>query len=426
MARRSKTIVGLDIEPGSIAAVQVATADGLTVERAAVADLDPHVVRDGEVADGEALTEALRAMWSQNSWLDRKVRIGVANARIVVRVMDLPPLEDAKDLEAAVQFQAKDELPMAIDQAVIDYQSVGLVETPAGMRHRVVLVAARRDMIERLLNAARAAGLRPEGVDLSAFAMVRALGVEDGPVLYVSVGGLTNLAVAENGNCLFTRVSGGGLEAMAVDLAERQGLTLDHARAWLRHVGLDTPVDEVDGEAAIIADARSVLTDGARRVASRRPRLPGLPPHPERRPPDGRARPADRPRRRGARLRRGPRARARAARRAAHHARRARRGRRAAEHRRRPGGRGGRSMKAVNLIPADQRRSSGAAGKSGGARLRPARRSRDRRGDGRRADADEPLDRGEHGEGRRARGAGRRSRPRRSATSPPTSSSTRS
>ena len=111
MARRSKTIVGLDIEPGSIAAVQVATADGLAVERAAVADLDPHVVRDGEVADGEALTEALRAMWSQNSWLDRKVRIGVANARIVVRVMDLPPLEDAKDLEAAVQFQAKDELP---------------------------------------------------------------------------------------------------------------------------------------------------------------------------------------------------------------------------------------------------------------------------------------------------------------------------
>jgi type IV pilus assembly protein PilM len=259
MGRRSKTIVGLDIEPGSIAAVQVATADGLAVERAAVADLDPHVVRDGEVADGEALTAALRAMWSQNSWLDRKVRIGVANARIVVRVMDLPPLEDAKDLEAAVQFQAKDELPMAIDQAVIDYQSVGLVETPAGMRHRVVLVAARRDMIERLLSAARAAGLRPEGVDLSAFAMVRALGVEDGPVLYVSVGGLTNLAVAENGNCLFTRVSGGGLEAMAVDLAERQGLTLDHARAWLRHVGLETPVDEIDGESGIIADVRASL-----------------------------------------------------------------------------------------------------------------------------------------------------------------------
>jgi type IV pilus assembly protein PilM len=268
MARRSKTIVGLDIEPGSIAAVQVSFADGLAVQRAAVADLDPHVVRDGEVADGEALTEALRALWSQNSWLDRKVRIGVANARIVVRVMDLPPLTDRKELVTAVQFQAKDELPMAIDQAVIDFQSLGIVETPNGPRARVVLVAARRDMIERLLGAARAAGLRPEGVDLSAFSMVRALGYEEEPALYVSVGGLTNLAVAENGNCLFTRVSGGGLEAMAIDLAERQGLTLDHARAWLRHVGLEEDLDDVEGDTAIINDARIVLTDGARRVAT--------------------------------------------------------------------------------------------------------------------------------------------------------------
>jgi type IV pilus assembly protein PilM len=268
MARRSKTIVGLDIEPGSIAAVQVATAHRLTVERAAIAPIDPHVVRDGEVADGEALTEALRALWSQNSWLDRKVRIGVANARIVVRVMELPPVENAKDLASMVAFQAKDALPMPLDQAVIDFQSLGIVETAAGPRTRVVLVAARRDMIERLLGAARAAGLRPEGIDLSAFAMVRALGPTDSRALYVSVGGLTNLAVAENGNCIFTRVSGGGLEAMAIDLAERQGLTLEHSRAWLRHVGLAEPVADIDGDAAIVAEAREVLSDGTRRVAT--------------------------------------------------------------------------------------------------------------------------------------------------------------
>jgi type IV pilus assembly protein PilM len=268
MARRSKTIIGLDIEPGSIAAVQAATADGLTVQRAAVTELDPHVMRDGEVADGEALTEALRALWSQNPWLDRKVRIGVANARIVVRILDLPPMEDAKDLATAVSFQAKDALPMPLEQAVIDFQSVGLVETPNGPRARVVLVAARRDMVERLLVATRAAGLRPLGVDLAAFAMVRALGASEEPTLYVSVGGLTNLAVAEHGNCIFTRVSGSGLEAMAVDLAERQGLTLDHARAWLRHVGLDQDLEAIEGDVDIVSDARAVLSDGARRVAT--------------------------------------------------------------------------------------------------------------------------------------------------------------
>jgi type IV pilus assembly protein PilM len=173
-------------------------------------------VRDGEVADGEALTEALRDLWSQHSWLDRKVRIGVANARIVVRVMELPPIENPKDLAVAVEFQAKDALPMPLDQAVVDFQPIGIVETPNGPRARVVLVAARRDMIERLLASVRAAGLRPEGIDL----------------------------------------------------AERQGLTLDHARAWLTHVGLVDPVEDIDGEAAIVADARAVLTDGARRVAN--------------------------------------------------------------------------------------------------------------------------------------------------------------
>jgi type IV pilus assembly protein PilM len=266
MARRSKNLIGLDIEPGSIAAVEVAVADGLSVARAAVAHLDPHIVQDGEVTDGQALTEALTALWAANPWLSRKVRIGVANARIIVRVMDLPPLEDPKDLAAAVHFQAGDELPMAIDQAVIDFQSLGMVETPMGMRSRVVLVAARRDMVERVLTAARDAGLRPEGIDLSAFAMIRALGYQEGATLYLSVGGQTNLAVAENGNCLFTRVSTAGLETMAIDLAERQALTLDHARGWLSHVGLVTPLADVEGEQPIIEDARMVLADGVRRV----------------------------------------------------------------------------------------------------------------------------------------------------------------
>ena len=68
-------------------------------------------------------------------------------------------------------------------------------------------MAARRDTIERLLLAATKAGLNPQGVDLSAFAMIRALhrrGSTD-PVLYVNVGGITNLAVAEGAMCTFTR-----------------------------------------------------------------------------------------------------------------------------------------------------------------------------------------------------------------------------
>jgi type IV pilus assembly protein PilM len=269
MAKSNKHPVGLDIDPSAIVAAEVASGP-LSVQRAAVAELEAGVVRDGEVADVDGLSAALRRLWRENKGLGKRVRVGVANQKIVVRVVDLPPVSDPKELEAAVRFQAQDQIPMPLDRAVLDFHPLGIVETEAGPRQRVVLVAARRDMVERILAAVRGAGLRAEGIDLSAFAMVRALhapGPEDEQVLYVAVGGLTNLAVAQGATCLFTRTSGGGLEALAVELAERRMLTLEHARAWLAHVGLERPVEEIDGDAAIVGDARAVLSEGARRIA---------------------------------------------------------------------------------------------------------------------------------------------------------------
>ncbi len=57
-----------------------------------------------------------------------------------------------------------------------------------------------------------------------------------------------------------------GIESMAGELAERRGLTLDHAHGWLSHVGLRDPVETIDGDELIVAEARTVLAEGARRV----------------------------------------------------------------------------------------------------------------------------------------------------------------
>lgn len=265
---RVPTLVGVDIEPGHVAIAEVASAGGARVKRAAIAPLDAHVVRDGEVVDTEALANVLREIWASHKGLSRKVRIGVANQRIVVRVLDLPPIPDGKELDAAVRFSAQEALPMPLESAVIDYVPVGEVETEDGPKRRVVLVAARRDMIEQILAASDAAGLRVEGLDLAAFGMARALRHAGDPdQLLLSVGGLTNLAVIRGGVCTFTRVTGGGIEAMAVDLAERMALTLDHSRAWLRHVGLVQPIEQIEGEPDIVAAARYVLGEGVRRLA---------------------------------------------------------------------------------------------------------------------------------------------------------------
>ncbi|HEY2770037.1 MAG TPA: type IV pilus assembly protein PilM [Solirubrobacteraceae bacterium] len=262
-----KSVVGLDIEPGYVAAVESRSGQ-VTVERAASAPLPPGTVRDGEVQDVEALAEALRTLFSEHK-LSKRVRLGVANQRIVMRTIDLPPLDSAKDIASAVRFQAQEHIPMPLEQAVLEHQSMGRVETPDGTRTRVIVVAARRDMIERLLDAAKKAGLRPQGIDLSAFAMIRALHRPGagGASLYLSVGGLTNIAVAVETTCVFTRVIAHGTDAMAGELAERRGLTLEHAHGWLGHVGLQDPVEEIEGDAEIVTEARAVLSDGVRRIA---------------------------------------------------------------------------------------------------------------------------------------------------------------
>jgi type IV pilus assembly protein PilM len=266
MAKRIKNLVGLDIDATGIVAASVSVNGRLHIEQTAMAPIEPGIIRDGEVTDVEGLAEALRGLYRANKGLDKRVRVGLANQKIVVRVIDLPYLEDPKEIDAAVRFHAQDQLPMPLDQAVLDHQQLEVVTDETGRRQRVLLVAARREMVERVLAALRAAGLKPEGVDLSAFAMVRALhrpDTDDENILYLAIGGLTNLAVARGTVCSFARASGSGVEALAIELAERSQLTLEHAHGWL-----ETPVEDVDGDAEIVENARRILLDGVRRIAA--------------------------------------------------------------------------------------------------------------------------------------------------------------
>ena len=249
-----ESLVGLDIQPGFVAAVQAHVNGSIVAERAVSLALPADCVREGEVMDEGAVSDVLRELFG-GTGLSKRVRVGVANQRTVLRTLELPPVTDQKELAAAVNFQAQDQVPMPLDNAVMDFHPLGIVETPAGQRQRVVLVAAQRDMVERLLAAVRGAGLTVEGIDLSAFALIRSLYRADpdqtGRVLYLNVDGLTNLAIADGTVCRFTRVVGSGLEGMASEIAERRGIALAEARALLAAVDLTAPVPaEPAGEAS--------------------------------------------------------------------------------------------------------------------------------------------------------------------------------
>jgi len=266
--RQEKTIVGLEMDPSHLAAAQVAVNGRIAVTKGAVATLRPGILRDGEVVDPVALTEALRSLFAEHE-LPTQVRLGIANQRIVVRTLDVGPVTDPKALEALVRAEAPNHLPVPMDEAVLDFQPLGEVDTPAGPRTRVVIVALRRDMVDRMIAATREAGLDVVGIDLSAFGMVRALHAPGtgSAVLYVNLAGLINVAVANDTGCLFTRAASGGLEPMVQSLIERRGLTAEHARGWVQHVGLATPLDDIEGDAELVAVVRQTLEEGVHTVA---------------------------------------------------------------------------------------------------------------------------------------------------------------
>jgi Tfp pilus assembly PilM family ATPase len=340
---KKRSVVGLDIESGFIAAVELGSGGEPIVKRAATETLIPGLFHEGEVIDAEGLAEQLKVFFHEHD-LPKRIRLGLASQRVALRVLELPDIKGDQELEAAVRFQAQEELPMPLEQAVLDHRVLERFQEGDTARMRVLVVGARRDSVDHLLAATRKAGLTPELVDLSAFAMVRALyapraayddavvgsteessrsagngvgpegadevgsetfggdelGYEDfttleehpaadepvvaeeaenayangddstdhnPAVIYCYIGGGTNLAIAAGTTCVFNRVLPNGVESMAATLAERRGLTLDHSRQWLRHVGLERDLDTIEGEREIVDEARLVLERGAARIA---------------------------------------------------------------------------------------------------------------------------------------------------------------
>lgn len=232
--RAARSVVGLDLDGSYISAVSLA---GGVIQQAASADLPPGLVREGEVEDVEGLSHALKDFFRANNF-GKNVLLGVANQQVAVRSLEIPPIENEQERTAAVRFQASEAVAMPLDEAVLDYQIIGETMTGEGTGlMRVIVVAAREPMIMRLVDAVRGAGLRPDGIDLSAFALMRIVAPDNEPEpaparVYCHLGGITNLAVGVGSTCVFTRplatVWDGGSQEFVSALAEEIRLSMDY------------------------------------------------------------------------------------------------------------------------------------------------------------------------------------------------------
>lgn len=264
--------VGLDIGSSAVRVAEVQTRRGHRVRltRYGQVPLPPGAVVDGDVMEPAVVADGLRQLWSATGLRPRNVAVGLASQKVTVRQIELPQLPEAEIAEA-VRLQAQDQLPIAAEQAVLDY--VMMVDPPAGNEQRnlrLLLVAAEREMVERLLAAVTAARLRPVLVDLDAFALLRSVGsstvVSEGAELIVDVGAnVTKIAVHQGGRPLFVRMVRLGGDAVtrqlqkALDLSweEAEGAKLDASDAMAAGSDLD-PEDE----------RPRLLEEGVRRVVT--------------------------------------------------------------------------------------------------------------------------------------------------------------
>jgi type IV pilus assembly protein PilM len=226
-------LVGLKLGASQIAAAHVLNKGGPKIVRMARQPLERGVVVGGELREPEALATELKAFFKKNKLPRNCVRLGISNNRIGVRTFEIAGIDDPKKLANAVRFRAQETLPIPLDEAVLDYRVLDDRVGEDGVRVcRVLLVVAHRELVERYVAACRKAGLKLVGIDLEAFALLRALSDpsqppgEDAAVVCVSIGhDRSTLAVSDGRMCQFTRVLAWGGATLDAALARVLDMT---------------------------------------------------------------------------------------------------------------------------------------------------------------------------------------------------------
>jgi type IV pilus assembly protein PilM len=249
-SKRAKRLVGLKIGGSQLAAARIVNNGSPELVQVARDRLDNGIVVGGELREPELLADALRAFFKKHKLPRQGVRLGIANNRIGVRIFEIAGIADPKQLENAIRFRAQEALPIPIEEAVLDYHVLGERTDDEGqLVRRVLLVVAYRELIDRYVTACKKAGIRLAGIDLEAFALLRALGdplpegspPSDAALVVVSVGhDRSTFAVSDGRVCEFTRVLDWGGATLDVAIARELDCAPSEAEPVKRELSLAT------------------------------------------------------------------------------------------------------------------------------------------------------------------------------------------
>jgi type IV pilus assembly protein PilM len=270
-SKQFRNVTGLKIGGSQLAAARIHNNGVPELVQMARQELEPGVIVGGELRDPDALATALKDFFKRHKLPRQGVRLGIANNRIGVRTFELSGIDDPKQLENAIRFRAHEALPIPMEQAVLDWQILDeWQDENGGVTRRVLLVVAYRELLDRYVEACKKAGIKLVGVDLEAFALLRAIAeplpAEAGPanaaVVVVAIGhDRSTFAVSDGRVCEFTRVLDWGGANLNVAIARELDIAPSEAEPVKRSLSL-TQLDTPEG---LTADQAQRAREGIQR-----------------------------------------------------------------------------------------------------------------------------------------------------------------
>lgn len=246
MALGGSAAVGLDIGASAVRVAQVSAGrGGSSLTSFAQVALPQGAVVDGEISDAGPVSEAIAQLWKRAKIRGKRAVVGISNQRVVVRQVDLPYLEE-KEFRTSLKFQAADYIPMSVEDAQLDFIVIDDYTTD-NQEHmmRVLLIAAATDMVDNFVSTASAGGVEAAGIDLTPFAIARAVspsargeaGVAGSEAIIDVGAATTNILIHHNGEPRFVRILLVGGDDATRALAEEMSVSFDEAEALKLDLG---------------------------------------------------------------------------------------------------------------------------------------------------------------------------------------------
>lgn len=175
MFRPRTAAVGLEVGTSTLKVVELRPGTPPELQALGLRPMPPGVMQDDQILDVPALTEELKALFSEAGIRNRFVATAVSNRLAITRNIQMPKMP-LRELEKAVPWEAERYIPFPIAEVAFDYFVLDNPEgVPDGGEVEVVVAAARLDMVTQLVDALKRAGLEPTVLDIKPFALLRSL-----------------------------------------------------------------------------------------------------------------------------------------------------------------------------------------------------------------------------------------------------------